>query len=194
VTSESIDALPDNVLMQIFDSHGYDDIFTAREKVWQTLVHVCRRWRCIVFGSPRHLNLQLVCTPRTPVRDMLDVWPPFPLIIWSHCKYPTTHNIVAALECTDRVREIHLTIVPSLDLDIFGAMQQPFPELTILDLRSEDEMVPVFPDSFLGGSAPRLEELHLTSTPFLGLPKLLLSTTHLVNLELMKIPHLSISP
>ena len=49
--------------------------------------------------------------------------------------------------------------------------------------------MPVLPDSFLGQSAPRLRYLTLTSIPFPGLPKLLLSATHLVNLWLINIPH-----
>jgi hypothetical protein len=50
-------------------------------------------------------------------------------------------------------------------------------------------MVSILPDSFLGGSAPRLEYLNLDCIPFPGLPKLLLSATHLVNLHLTDIPH-----
>jgi hypothetical protein len=47
----------------------------------------------------------------------------------------------------------------------------------------------VVPDSFLVGSAPRLEDLTLSGIPFPGLPNLLLSTTHLVDLDLDCIPH-----
>ena len=49
--------------------------------------------------------------------------------------------------------------------------------------------MPVIPDSFLGGSAPRLRYLNFTGIPFPGLPKLLLSATHLVKLYLYGIPH-----
>jgi hypothetical protein len=49
-------------------------------------------------------------------------------------------------------------------------------------------MVPLS-DSFLGGSAPRLRFLGLDRIPYLGLPKLLLSATHLVYLHLWNIPH-----
>ena len=187
----SIDALPDDVLLEIFNSHGYDYTYQEeREKVWQKLVHVCRRWRCIVLGSPRRLNLQLVCTTRTPVRDMLDVWPAFPLIIESS-GHPrgSMDNIIVALGCTDRVHQISLRIVQSFSLDILSAMQHPFPELTRLVLSLDDETVPVFPDSFLGGSAPRLESLLLYDIPFPGLPKLLSSATHLYTLQLENIPH-----
>ena len=177
--------LPDDVLIEIFNCYRYSD--------WQTLVHVCRRWRSIVFGSPRHLNLQLFCTDTTPVRDMLDIWPALPLhILLSGYNRTGMDNIVAALECADRVGGISLlhARTQSLELEIFlAALQQPFPELTYMYLRPNDKTVPVVPDSFLGGSAPRLEYLELHGIPFPGLPKLLLSATHLVTLRLYDIPH-----
>jgi hypothetical protein len=48
---------------------------------WHTLVHVCRRWRDLVFASPRRLNLRLLCRKDTPVREMLDIWPALPIVI-----------------------------------------------------------------------------------------------------------------
>jgi hypothetical protein len=98
-------------------------------------------------------------------------------------------NIIAVLERSDRVCRIDLA-VSSSDLEIFlAAMQHPYPELTHLSLCSENEMVSVVPDSFLGGSLPRLQNLELIGISFPGLPKLLLSATHLVNLYLYRIPH-----
>ena len=188
----SIDTLPDDVLLEIFNFHGYydyDEFGEEREKAWQTLVHVCRRWRCIVFGSPRHLYLRLVCTKRTPARDMLDVWPALPLIVFYRDYLAGSEdNITAALKCADRVCQIYLEIAWNFDLDVFGAMQQPFPELTYLKLVGHGT-VAVVPDSFLGGSTPRLEVLFLFGIPFPGLPKLLLSATHLNHLQLFNIPH-----
>jgi hypothetical protein len=61
--------------------------------------------------------------------------------------------------------------------------------LTNLFLSSKGETVPVIPDSFLDGSAPRLQHFILQSIPFPGLPKPLLSATHLVDLRLFDIPH-----
>ena len=99
-------------------------------------------------------------------------------------------NIIALLERSDRVCRIDLDYVSSSDMEIYlAAMQQPFPELTDLLLHSFGEMVSVDPDSFLGGSSPRLRHLKLTGIPFPGLPKLLLSATHLVTLHLSHIPH-----
>ena len=175
----------------VFDQHVNDGAqhLLERENTWQSLVHVCRRWRSIVFGSPRHLNglnLQLVCTGRTPARDRLDVWPALPLIIWSYGDHRTgsVDNIIAVFECRDRVCQINLTNVSS---SVLEEMQQPFPALLFLFLQSVD--MPVVPDSFLGGSAPRLRYIELSNLPFSGLPKLLLSTTHLDILRLRYIPH-----
>ena len=184
--------LPDDVLLAIFDFCVYTESSWKKElEVWQTLVHVCRRWRGVVFGSPRHLKLQLVCTSRTPARDTLDVWPALPLTIYSvgDQKIGNVDNIVAVLERTNRVRQINV-ILSSSDLEkISAALQEPFPELTDLTLVSSSHSTPAFPDSFLGGSAPRLRFLELHGIPFPGLPKLLLSATHLVHLNLFLIPH-----
>ena len=193
----SIDKLPDDALLEIFDHY----MFYFRHKLgprysegaWKSLAHVCHRWRRIVFEAPRRLDLQLFCTGRTPARDRLGVWPTLPLIIQvdSDNSIRSVDNIIAALECTDRVCQINLVHVESSNMEILlAAMQQPFPDLTYLDLWpwSYDETVSV-PDSFLGGSASHLESLSLRYIPFPGLPTLLLSATHLVDLTLWRIPH-----
>ena len=186
---------PDDVLLDIFDVYvnGHSDIETFKKSTeeWQILVHVCRRWRSLVFASPRRLNLRLVCTQETPARDTLDVWPSLPLLIRDTAD-PTKgmDDIIAVLERSNRVVEIQLFKVDGSDLEkVLAAMQVPFPELTDLELRSYTGMETVLPNSFLGGSAPRLEYLQLTHIPFPGLPKLLLSAPHLVDLSLMNIPH-----
>ena len=186
----SIYILPEDVLLEVFDF--FAEIDEAIE-AWQTLVHVCRRWRSIVFGSSRRLNLRLLCSNKTPARDMLDVWPALPLFIECNETAESVDNIVAVLERRDRVRYIGLTWIKSSDFGkISAAMQVPFPELTHLHLFLIDEIdktMSVLPDSFLGGSAPRLEDLWLDGIPLPGLPKLLLSVTHLVTLHLRSIPH-----
>jgi hypothetical protein len=99
-------------------------------------------------------------------------------------------NIVAVLEHSNRVRQIDLRDVSSSDLEkVLTVMQEPFPELNHLLLSSNEETVPVFPNSFLGGSAPRLRHLNFRRIAFPALPKLLLSATHLVTLLLYDIPH-----
>ncbi len=81
---KQIDILPDDILLEIFDfyvdmSLSYKD--KAEIEKWQSLIHVCRQWRSLVLGSPRRLNLRLFTTPKTPVRDTLDIWPALPLSV-----------------------------------------------------------------------------------------------------------------
>jgi hypothetical protein len=192
-----IDVLPDDVLLLIFDFHVVDQgLFGPTKKrkrtveAWQALVHVCRRWRSVVFGSPRRLNLRLFFGSGTP-GDMLDVWPALPLLISGNVIQDDADNIVAALERSDRVVEITLNIHEGSELDkIFAALHVPFPELTSLGISCwYGKMGTVPPDSFLGGSAPRLQSFDLHRIPLPGFLKPLLSTTHLIDLRLTDIPH-----
>jgi hypothetical protein len=99
-------------------------------------------------------------------------------------------NIVAALGHLDRVRSIDLRI-PDTELNRFAtAMKEPFPELTSFGLRTtNEEPVLSLPDSFLGGSAPRLQTLWLIGISFPAIGKLLSSASNLVTLRLIDIPH-----
>src|SRR5712691_4508435 len=83
-------SIPDEFLLKIFSFYveesyeAYDpDKFNSAKTLekWRPLVHVCRRWRNLVFASPRRLNLRLVFTGRTPVREMLGLWPVLPIVI-----------------------------------------------------------------------------------------------------------------
>ena len=192
--------LHDDVLLEIFDfcvgEHPVDS--TRREiEAWQPLVHVCQRWRSIIFGSPLRLNLRLLCTQETP-RDVLDVWPALPLVIsdrYNPFKGFHISKVVGFLEHSDRVCQISFLNVPNLLFlkPVLNAMQKPLPQLTDLLLNllwsHRGSTTPVVPDSFLGGSIPRLQRLSLDGIPFPGLPKLLLSATRLVVLHLWNIPH-----
>jgi hypothetical protein len=188
----TIDALPDEVLLEIFDFYVEDDESDGRKQEieeWQTLVHVCRRWRTTVFGSTIRLKLRLVCKSKTPARDTLGVWPALPLVIEDDFLSEGVDNVVAALECSDRVDEIRLWDVGGSPMErILAAMQVPFPKLTYLDLQSNGTVTAI-PDSFLDGYAPSLEHLSLFRIPIPGLPSLLFHSTELSNLYLRGIPH-----
>jgi hypothetical protein len=179
--------LPDVALLRIFDFNEDGNQIEA----WHTLVHVCRKWREVVFGSPRRLDLRLHCKAKTPVRKMLDVWPLFPIVVMGyHHKKWGVDNFIGALEHNERTCQLQLFYIPSPQLQkLLAAMQQPFPTLTCLQLLPREETAPVQPDSFLGGSAPLLQTLFLDCIPFPGLPKLLSSATNLVHLNLSRIPH-----
>src|SRR5712671_1369566 len=194
----TIDTLPDNVLVEIF---FYVNITRNRDLMqnpWHALVHVCRRWRNVVFASSRRLNLRLEYEGHGPASEVLDAWPVLPVILRSspsrlfHPRLdPRLDNRVAALESEhyDRIREIHIFDMADSRWERFAvAMQKSFPELTHLQVWLNGDVVPVLPDSFLGGSAPRLRELFLRGVPIPSMPKLLLSANGLVTLTLWDIP------
>jgi len=137
--------------------------------------------------------------------EVLDAWPVLPVSLISRVEYlygsvlhPKSDqrwdNVVAALESQhcNRIREIYISdITNSRWESLSAAMQKPFPELTRLEVGVnywDRDLVPVFPDSFLGGSAPRLRQLSFGGVPFPSIPKLLLSATGLVALTLRDIP------
>ena len=189
--------LPDDVILVIFDFYGVkgtriSEYLIDPRDAWRTLAHVCRRWRSVVFGSPRRLNLQLVCTTKTPVRDTLDVWPALPLVIQDlDCKKEGVDNIIALLEHSELVGRISQIYLGGVCLEgISRAMEISFPELTDLALHHNDETKPAIPlsDLFLGGSTPRLQYLDFDNISFPGLPKLLLSATVLTELHIEHIP------
>jgi hypothetical protein len=189
--------LPDDALLEIFhfyqDKYEYTDegeIIKEEVETWQSLVHVCRRWRRIVFESPHRLYLRLVCTSKTPAKDTLDTWPALPIHIWDKDFISEgVDNIVAALEYSDRVDKIGLSEVGGPPMgSVLMAMQKPFPELTRLELHS-DGAVTVIPDAFLDGYAPNLEYLKLDHIPIPRLPSLLTHSIDLFSIYLLNIPH-----
>lgn len=188
----TIETLPDDVLIDIFEFYIMMDK-TLGEDQWHTLVHVCRRWRLVVYASPHRLRLKLLCTQKRPSRRALDVWPALPIVI-SGRGNPNSFvggadNIIAALERHSRVCYISLWDIPISVLEnVVEAMQGPFPELTHLELMPHDKREPVFPDAFLRGSAPRLRTLWLDFIPLRALRPLLLSAHDLVDLRLLNIP------
>ena len=187
----TIETLPDEVLLKVFD-FCVNDILVDQEG-WIMLAHVCRRWRSIVFASPLRLNLTLWCKASKPVRKMLDIWPPLPIVIFDHkCSEKGADNVIATLEHNDRVREIDIMGLSSSG-SVLGrfvqAMQEPFPELTDLKLQTVYGPTTLdLPDTFLGGSAPRLRFCHMDYLPLPALRQLLLSARHLVHLHLENIP------
>ena len=192
----TVDVLPDDVLVEIFCYVNRRDNLNTQNP-WHALVHVCRRWRYLVFASPCRLNLQLDYRGHGPIPEVLDAWPVLPLIIRGGPREnprldPRWDNRVAAFESEhhNRICEIRLSFLPISRWNRFtAAMRKPFPELTYLYLSVCNwGSVSVLPESFLGGSAPRLRELSLTSISFPSIPKLLLSVHSLVDLSLWDIP------
>ena len=125
VARVTIDMLPDVALLEIFDFYlGEKDLNRLEEEeieAWHTLVHVCRKWRNIVFGSPLRLDLRVYCAAKKPAKEMLEVWPPFPIVLWvyflSSWGKVRMDNLIAALEHKDRICYLGLFDVPSSQLE-----------------------------------------------------------------------------
>jgi len=185
--------LPDDVLLEIFSIH-VGCVAWPDEDAWHTLMHVCRRWRYIVFASPHCLKLQLRCMNKRSAQMMLDVWPAWPIAVEfrSGMSQPqVASNIITALNQRERIRKIDLSPIPNSLLRKITEIKEPLPMLTDLKLALNHDTELFLPDSFLGGSAPRLRSLHLIGIPFPALPKLLLSAAELVTLYITSIPHSS---
>ena len=180
----TMDVLPDDVLLLVFDCYL---AHPSRVESWHTLVHVCRRWRSLVFESPRRLNLRIACTNKMRVREKLNFWPAFPIVVSGYCDSPSglDHNIEAALKHNDRICQIKFVSVWYIER-IFAALEEPFPALTDLELWSiDDDAPPIYPSTvkFLGGSS-RLRSLELGGITIPGLSELLSSLSDLVELRI----------
>jgi hypothetical protein len=193
----TIEMLPDLALIEIFGFYIAEALdnnpFRDTKEAWIILVHVCRKWRDIVFGSPNRLNVRLFFQARRCLRMMLDTWPPLPIHIWgSESHFWEVDNIVAALEHNDRIHKVELKGSSIFYMEqAMAAMQKPFPSLTELAVNFFNETAgPVVSDLFLNGSAPLLRSLWLRSIqfPLSVLQNLLLSATNLVELRIWRIP------
>ncbi|KAH9000284.1 hypothetical protein EDB92DRAFT_484548 [Lactarius akahatsu] len=183
----TIETLPSEVLLNIF-LHCLD----VSPQCWPTLVHVCQNWRQIVFTSPLTLHLRLYCKHGTPVLKTLGYWPALPIVV-QYGGSPTLDppspedevNIVAALNESDRVSSISLTITSSL-LEKFFFIEETFSNLEDLVLLSQNPIMLALPSAFKWGS--RLRHLQLTGIAFLSLSQLLSHSLDLVDLQLHEIP------
>jgi len=158
-----ISALPDNVLLEIFNFYLdlIQSLFSSTGKrpilwypdLWHALVHVCCRWQSVVFASPRCLNLWLLCTEKRPVKR--NIWPDLLIVI--DAKIPKSQRsrsqsiniIIAALKQQhNRVCQISIWGIPNSLLKKFAAIKMPFPALTHLMLQlATDENAPVILNS-----------------------------------------------
>ena len=186
-----VGVLPDDVLLGIFDFLLDMSLSCYQGKkgvgAWQLLIHVCRRWRSLVLASPRRLNLQLYCAPETPITDTLDVWrfwPTLPLVVSGDITSSSINNVIATLGLSNRVCQVklHFWVQSWQSERVLAAMQGSFPELTVVQFWRHDSR-PVIPDSFLAGSAPRLQVFTLDGILFPGFPKQLCSAKRLIHLR-----------
>ncbi|KAH9970516.1 hypothetical protein BGW80DRAFT_1253942 [Lactifluus volemus] len=190
----SIDILPDDILLEVFDCYRLYAKQLGRGKPWkwQCLAHVCRRWRYILSNSPHRLGLRIIVKTRAPMKSILDSWPALPIVIRytgsQKSKSKALNNIIVALHYPDRVCEIDLVGTSSMLGTLSRLLQKPFTTLERIRIISNDTIGSplLLPDTFLGGYAPRLHMIQLggISLPFSATRRLLESASDLVTLEL----------
>ncbi|KAI0295427.1 hypothetical protein B0F90DRAFT_1148160 [Multifurca ochricompacta] len=143
----TISSLPDDVLLEIFNRHRLFTLNGPTDDMWEwhRLTHICRRWRYLIFASPRRLDLRLLCTDGTPVRRTLDCWPALPISIQYGRVMERTppalkdeDNIITALEHPARTYKIKLFLTKSLFDKLAALKQQPFPALEYFSLIFHD--------------------------------------------------------
>ncbi len=171
----TIEMLPENTLLEIFDFYRQDSVRRSRGRPWKwhRLAHVCRRWRHVVYTSPRRLGLQILCKSGAPIGHILDSWPTLPLVVrfkGSPKSKFLPNNIDVALRHPDRVYDISIGVTSSIIGSLIEVVQEPFPALKKIEITSKDS----------------------TETPVLqvgeAMRRLLLSTNNLVKLWLRNIP------
>jgi hypothetical protein len=190
----TIKVLPEDVILEILYKLACNDIsgkwLWQREwqQEWHRLAHVCQQWRTIIFASQRRLDLRLLCTHKTSIKQTLDIWPAFPIVVRHiSSRLDDWFNIIATLRQRDRICEINFDFI-NLHTTVFKIMQEPFPLLESLAFPTCGGVV-ACASSFLGGSAPHLRVLHLDAFHYkeFKLPPILSSATHLVDLRLTRV-------
>jgi hypothetical protein len=146
-------------------------------------VHVCQSWRQVIFESPHRLDLQIRCTHGTPVKQHLDlgIWPAFPIVI-DYYRVKVSFRDERKRHCCTRAPRSCIFFYTSKALQIWlGAGKYSHSDagaISAVDLSRHfyegcGDNIPVLPAEFLGGSAPRLQEITLYGIPYPTLPTLL---------------------
>jgi hypothetical protein len=77
--------LDDDSLLQVFSYYRLEEDNWNLQLKWRKLVHVCQRWRCLIFDSSSILDMCLRVTNKSPSLDTLCHLPSLPLVIdYSH--------------------------------------------------------------------------------------------------------------
>ena len=127
------------------------------ERWWYKLAQVCQRWRYLILASASYLRISLLCTPRTPVADMLTHSPRLPLIIdHLYSTWEEEQGIMLALQLRDRIRRIRLvTYLTKLESqNLMVALDGDFPMLEYLYIHPlekdllGDKLGFILPDTF----------------------------------------------
>jgi hypothetical protein len=187
----TINNIPDELLVEIIDFYrqGNADRYQWWSK-WFKLIHVCKRWRTVMFASSSRLDLCFVLKPRTRkggnIKTILSRhFPPLPIDInYDYQISKAMSRILAALKHPGRIRGINL-IGTGADLQkVFRATRCPFPALESLTLCATDNKQLEIPVTFLKGSDLHLRSLRLHGVYLPSISRFLLAAPALTDLSL----------
>ncbi|KAH9994175.1 hypothetical protein BJV77DRAFT_313497 [Russula vinacea] len=120
----TINHFPEELLVEIFDLHPsrQHDVIHANNNQWWLewfkLIHVCKRWRTVMFAWSSRLDLCFLLKPKMGgnMKTILSrrYFPPSPIVIDYNCqrddvKSKDMGRMLAALKRPDRIREIRLS-------------------------------------------------------------------------------------
>jgi hypothetical protein len=165
----TIEILPKDILLNIFDFYQLDtiELFRGHPWKWYHLAHVCQKWWYVIFILPCHLDLQILCKYRVPIRSILGTWPTLPIVIEFDTTWkskPMPRNILVALCCSNRICNINFSVTSSMTGSIIKLIQKLCLALKKIWLTVKDAMgpicIPVY-NAFLGSSTLHLREIEL---------------------------------
>ena len=177
----TIDTLFDDVLLYIFNS--YRQAFYSVCYDHGAYDHGIRVYKDGDASSSHSLAI-LICGFFAILNQLSRRWPALALSLFVDPSLGVEdggEDVIGALEYRDRIAEIHFGEFrrPQLE-NCVALMQNPFPALKFFEFGVDEETMFVIIDTFLGGSAPLLQEISLGKIRFPGLSKLFSSTSNLV--------------
>ncbi|KAI0259606.1 hypothetical protein BC834DRAFT_974158 [Gloeopeniophorella convolvens] len=172
VDRAAIHSLPDIALLEIFDVFRRiqsSNFQLGERKPWYRLVpaHVCGRWRRIILASPKRLRLTIYCGHSTPVAEVLQNSPPFPLEIeyffgessnWTPEKLD---NVRLSLQHHERV--VYIGLYASADIleRLLSEIKGDTPHLKALGIQCLGPIPIALPKAFYIGDTLPLRYMYL---------------------------------
>jgi hypothetical protein len=186
----AISRIPDELLVEIFDFYRQHNVHSYQW--WFKFIHVCKRWRAVMFASSSRLDLCFVLKPKMGGHMktiMSRHFPPLPIQIKYDREYPALKSkdmsrVLAALKRPDRIRGIAFTGDSDNFRKLFKATKCPFPALESLEL-CVDHATLTIPVTFLRGSVSHLRTLSLHHFSLQSISRFLSSIPTLTYLSLV---------
>lgn len=203
----TINHLPDELLVEIFDFYRQDKLDNVSNYQWWSiklewfkLIHVCKRWRTVLFASSSRLDLRLVLPQKGGHMKTITSrhFPPLPIDIHYNCTRRSIppndmSRILSALKRPDRIRRIAFIGTKAILGKLLKVTNCPLPALESVEIRDSSNGTLYIPATFAKGSHLHLQTLKLDRIFLLSISRLLSSVPALTCLYLLLI-HTNVGP